>query len=221
MFSCKKFSSLSYCIYESWLKSSQDNKNTPIECDQMRFIFQHNLSSGLHNSSINVGFHWSKEINSRYEFLQLLLCWVQPPGLLYDHLLPISKTIQVRWTRHVGHCWRSRDKLISDILLWTPSHGRAKVERPARTYIQQLHANTECTLEGLPGAMDEVGEGQGDPCWRYNMMMMNSWPNINVTTKIFIWASHVKSSPMFKVFIQIVSTDDYLSFEQNLMYIHC
>ena len=34
---------------------------------------------------------------------------------------------------HVGHCWRSGDELISDILLWTPSHGRAKAGRPART----------------------------------------------------------------------------------------
>ena len=29
----------------------------------------------------------------------------------------ITKTIQVRWTKHVGHCWRSRDELICDILL--------------------------------------------------------------------------------------------------------
>ena len=57
---------------------------------------------------------------------------------LYGHLLPITKTIQVRRTRHAGHCWRSRDKLISDVLLWTPTYGRAKAGRPARTYIQQL-----------------------------------------------------------------------------------
>ena len=55
---------------------------------------------------------------------------------LYSHLPSITKTIQVRWTRHVGHCWRSKGKLISDVLLWTPSHGQVKVERPARTYIQ-------------------------------------------------------------------------------------
>ena len=39
---------------------------------------------------------------------------------LYGHLLPITKTIQVRRTRHAGHCWRSRDELKSDVLLWTP-----------------------------------------------------------------------------------------------------
>ena len=45
---------------------------------------------------------------------------------LYGHLPPTTKTIKVRRTRHVGHCWRSRDELISDLLLWTSTHGRAK-----------------------------------------------------------------------------------------------
>ena len=42
--------------------------------------------------------------------------------------------MQVKWTRHAGHRWRRRDELISDVLLWAPSHGRAKARRPARTY---------------------------------------------------------------------------------------
>ena len=58
---------------------------------------------------------------------------------------PITKTIQARRTRHAGHCWRSRDELISDVLQWTPSYGRAKTERPARTYIQQLCEDTGCS----------------------------------------------------------------------------
>ena len=65
------------------------------------------------------------------------------------------KTFKIRWTRHVGHCWRSRGKLISDVLLWTPSHGWAKAGQPARTYIQQLCANTGCNPEELPEAMDD------------------------------------------------------------------
>ena len=28
-----------------------------------------------------------------------------------------------RWTRHTRHCWRSKDKLISNVFLWTPTHG--------------------------------------------------------------------------------------------------
>ena len=83
--------------------------------------------------------------------------WRQHPTkqLLYDHLPPITKTIQVRRTKHAGHYWRSKDELISDVLLWNPSHGWAKVGRLARTYIQQLCADTRCRLEELPGVMDD------------------------------------------------------------------
>ena len=73
---------------------------------------------------------------------------------LYGHLLPITKTIKVRRTWHAGYCWRSKDELISDTLLWTPSHWRAKAGRPARIYIQQLCADTGYSLKDLPGAMD-------------------------------------------------------------------
>ena len=52
---------------------------------------------------------------------------------LNGHLPLITKTIQVRRTRHAGHCWRSGDKLINNILLWTPSHGRSNAGRSART----------------------------------------------------------------------------------------
>ena len=64
---------------------------------------------------------------------------------LYGHLPSITKTIKVRRTRHAGYCWRCRDELITDVLQWTSSHGRAKVERQARTYIQQLFADMGCT----------------------------------------------------------------------------
>ena len=86
--------------------------------------------------------------------------WGQHPTRhqLYGHLPPIKKTIQVRRTRRAGHCWRSRDELIRDVLLWTPTHGRAKAGRPARTYIQQLCEDTGCCLEDLPRAMNDREE---------------------------------------------------------------
>ena len=77
---------------------------------------------------------------------------------LYGHLPPITKTIQVRRTRHAGHCWRSRDELIRDVLLWTPTHGCAKAGRPARTYIQQLCEDMGCCPEDLPRAMNDREE---------------------------------------------------------------
>ena len=82
--------------------------------------------------------------------------WRQHPTRhqLYDHLPPITKTVQVRRTRHAGDCWRSKDELISDVLLWTPTYGQAKAGRPARTYIQQLCEDTGCNLEDLAEAMN-------------------------------------------------------------------
>ena len=86
--------------------------------------------------------------------------WQQHPTRhqLYGHLPPITKTIQVRRTRHAGHCWRSRDELIKDVLLWIPTHGRAKAGRPARTYIQQLCEDTGCCPGDLPRAMNDREE---------------------------------------------------------------
>ena len=83
--------------------------------------------------------------------------WRQNPTKqqLYSHLPPITKAIKVRWTRHAGHCWRSRDELISDVLLWIPSHGRAKAGWSAQTYIQQLCEDTGYSSEDLPEAMND------------------------------------------------------------------
>ena len=83
--------------------------------------------------------------------------WWQHPTRhqLYGHLPPITKTIQVRRTRHAGHCWRSKDELISDVLLWTPAYGQAKAGWPARTYIQQLCEDTGCSPEDLPETMND------------------------------------------------------------------
>ena len=83
--------------------------------------------------------------------------WRQQPTKhqVYGHLPPITKIIQVSRTRHGEHCWRSRDELISDVLLWTPTYGRAKAWRPARTYIQQLWEDTGCSPEHLPEAMND------------------------------------------------------------------
>ena len=69
---------------------------------------------------------------------------VRPPTTHY------KKTIQIRRTRHAGHCWRSRDELISDVLLWTSSYGLAKAGRPARTYIQQLCGDMGFSPEEMP-----------------------------------------------------------------------
>ena len=83
--------------------------------------------------------------------------WQQHPTRrqLYGHLPPITKTIQARRIRHAGHCWRSKDEIVSDVLLWTPAYGQSKAGRPARTFIQQLCDDTRCNPEDLPEAMND------------------------------------------------------------------
>ena len=68
--------------------------------------------------------------------------------------LTYLKTIQIRQTRHAGHYWRSKDELINDILQWTPTYGCATAGPLVRTYLQKLCADTGCSLEDLPGVMD-------------------------------------------------------------------
>ena len=74
---------------------------------------------------------------------------------LYGHLLPITKTILARRIRHARHCWRSKDEIVCDVLLWTHAYGQSKVGRPARTFIQQLCNDTGCNPEDLPEAMND------------------------------------------------------------------
>ena len=81
----------------------------------------------------------------------LIKSWKQHPTK------PISKAIQIGRTRHVGYCWRSRNALISDVLLWTPSQRSASV-RPTRTYLQQLCTDAGYCLEILPDALDDRDE---------------------------------------------------------------
>ena len=124
--------------------------------------------------------HKEKELDGNYtRMLRAILnkSWQQHPTRhqLYGHLPPITKTIQVRRTRHAGHCWRSRDELIRDVLLWIPTHGRAKAGRPARTYIQQLCEDTGCCPEDLPRAMNDREE------WRERVR------DIRATSTIWWW----------------------------------
>ena len=72
---------------------------------------------------------------------------------LHGHLPPISKTIQIGRTKPAGHCWRSKNELVSDVLLWTPSHRPTSVG--PLTYLQQLSVDTGYSLEDLLVAIDD------------------------------------------------------------------
>ena len=85
--------------------------------------------------------------------------------------------IQVRWTRHNRDCERSKDKLISDVLSWVPTHGYTRVGQPIKSYKHQLWADTGCHGDDLPRVMS------GRKRWR------ESAKGIHAINKIWWWSS--------------------------------
>ena len=125
--------------------------------------------------------------------------WQQHPirHQLYGHLPPITKTIQVRWTRHAGHCWRSKDELISDVLLWTLTYGRVKAGRPAWTYIQQLCEDIGCSPKDLPEAINDRED------WRESVSDIGTtwwwWWNILLKLSVFthlVWCWSIDANAL-------------------------
>ena len=83
---------------------------------------------------------------------------------LYGYLPPITKTIQVRRTRHAGHCWRSRDELIRDVLLWPPHMaGQKQDDQLEHTYSSYVRirdvALKTCQRRWTIGRSGERGSG--------------------------------------------------------------
>ena len=70
------------------------------------------------------------ENNTRMRCVVLNKSWKQHPTKQqpYGHLSSLLQTIHVKQTRQAEHCWKSKDVLISDILLWTPIHERTSQE---------------------------------------------------------------------------------------------
>jgi len=78
---------------------------------------------------------------------------------LYGNIPKLSDVIKEQRTRFAGHCYRSKAELISDLLLWQPSHGYSRRGRPNKNYIDQLtNDSSNCLIEDLPTA-------NGRPRW--------------------------------------------------------
>ena len=113
---------------------------------------------------------------------------------LYGHLPPITKTIQVRRTRHAGHCWRSRDELISD----APSHmaGQKQDDQLEHTYSSYVRirdvALKTCQRRWTIGRSDGRGSSISVPAVRHDDadMQMASWDMSSLSLSISeeIWS---------------------------------
>ena len=87
----------------------------------------------------------------------LNLHWKKHPTLqqLYGNLPRISQVLLERRLWLAGHSWRSKEELVIEVLLWTPSHAKPAVGRPARTYIDQLSDDAGGCKEDLPCLMED------------------------------------------------------------------
>ena len=65
----------------------------------------------------------------------------------------ITDTLMIRRLRFIGHCWRKKDEVISDLLLWEPKHGARKRGRSALTYVDQLQNDTGLSIVELKSIM--------------------------------------------------------------------
>ena len=64
--------------------------------------------------------------------------------LHYDHLLSRSETVKER-----------KGEFISDVLLWIPTYGYISIGQAEKIYIQQLCADTGCSLKNLAREMTD------------------------------------------------------------------
>ena len=84
--------------------------------------------------------HWSQHITNK---------------ILYGDLPKLSEKIRRRRTRFAGHCSRSREEPVSNLIHWLPKRGRRKPGKPALTYINVLKEDTGLLAEELRSAMED------------------------------------------------------------------
>ena len=60
------------------------------------------------------------------------------------------KPSKLRRKERARHSLWNKDKLISKVLLWTPTHGHTSADRQGKIYIPWLSADNECRREHLP-----------------------------------------------------------------------
>ena len=77
---------------------------------------------------------------------------------LHGNIPKITNTIKEHRMRFSGHCWRSREEMISEVLLWEPLHGQRKPGRPNKTYTAQLREDSGCTTDELKMLMGNRDE---------------------------------------------------------------
>ena len=90
---------------------------------------------------------WIFKLNGTYTRVlraNLNIHWSTHPSKerLYGNLAQKTSVINKRRTRY--RSYRSKDEVVSNLILWTPKNGKAKVGRPGKTYTKQLTEDADC-----------------------------------------------------------------------------
>ena len=102
---------------------------------------------------------------------------------------PLQRCSQYILQPQLTKPWRSKDKLISNIL-WTPTHGHSTVGWPPKMYIHQLCANTGCCLQDLPRVMLSICLDEDEREWKsafLNYNLVQNQKENNEKNKSFLY----------------------------------
>ena len=76
---------------------------------------------------MDLNIHWTHKIKNE---------------ILYGTLERLSNKIRRRRLKFAGHCLRREDEVVSDLVLWQPTHGTKTKVRPPDSYIKTLERDT-------------------------------------------------------------------------------
>ena len=85
----------------------------------------------------------------------LNISWAEHPTKerLYGKIPNVITMVRERRMRFAGHCWRHKEEIASDTLLWQPTYRHTAVGRPAKTYVDQLQEDSGLEKADLATAM--------------------------------------------------------------------
>ena len=138
--------------------SFRRNRFTTSQILTIRRILEGVRAKNLQATILFVDFTKAFDSIHRGKMEQILLAYDLPKETVAAITI-LCRNTKVRRTRHAGHCWRSRDELISDVLLWTPHIWPSKSRTTSSNVrIRDLALKT-CQRRWLIGRSGERGSG--------------------------------------------------------------
>ena len=113
--------------------------------------------------------------------------------VLYARLPRILTTVRERRLRFGGHCWRSKNEVASDLVLWEPKHGKRSIEGQACTFVDLLEVHSgvpQWWITGLAGEREPWGVNWGIPSSSNSIFKRENFTLVLSWTKLcLIWTS--------------------------------